>query len=287
MRKTIQDFDRSTLSKALAIAVLIFVAVLPVFLDPLSSTLDFGIFALAYIMFALGLNIVVGFAGLLDLGYVAFYAIGAYSIGWFASDHFAKANGGKGIHIGVSGFPSTLPGIHLNFLLIILAAVVICAGNALVRYVFNNSSNAWLEIQWYLYAAVFMLASSHTLRRDGHVRIDLIVGHFSKRTQVWIDLFGYAFFLLPICLLILWFAIPYARLAIDSGEMSSNAGGLIVWPARILIPIGFAQLVLQGVSEIIKRVAFLAGRSDGSDFARHVTTPEEEIAAIKAANDLE
>jgi branched-chain amino acid transport system permease protein len=104
-----------------------------VFLDPLSDTLDFGIFALAYVMFALGLNIVVGFAGLLDLGYVAFYAIGAYSIGWFASDHFAAANGEKGIHIGVSGFTSSLPGIHLNFLLILLLAMILAAiGGALI-----------------------------------------------------------------------------------------------------------------------------------------------------------
>src|SRR4051812_21234954 len=116
--------DRRTISIALALAALVVVAVLPVFLDPLSDTLDFGIFALAYIMFALGLNIVVGFAGLLDLGYVAFYAIGAYSIGWFASDHFAKAGGGKGIHIGVSGLPSTPPGIHLNFLLILVGAML-------------------------------------------------------------------------------------------------------------------------------------------------------------------
>src|SRR4051795_1422851 len=125
--------DRRTLNIAFALAALVVVAVLPVFLDPLSDTLDFGIFALAYIMFALGLNIVVGFAGLLDLGYVAFYAIGAYSIGWFASDHFSKANGGKGIHVGVSGFPLTLPGIHLNFLLIILAAMTLAAlGGALI-----------------------------------------------------------------------------------------------------------------------------------------------------------
>jgi branched-chain amino acid transport system permease protein len=119
--------DTRTFSIVLGLVVLVVVALLPVFLDPLSNTLDFGIFALAYIMFALGLNIVVGFAGLLDLGYVAFYAIGAYSIGWFASDHFSKAGGGKGIHIGVSGFPGTLPGIHLNFLLIILAAMILAA----------------------------------------------------------------------------------------------------------------------------------------------------------------
>jgi branched-chain amino acid transport system permease protein len=127
------NVDRHKLSIALGIAVLIVVAILPTLLDPLGSTLDFGIFALAYIMFALGLNIVVGFAGLLDLGYVAFYAIGAYSIGWFASDHFSAANGGKGIHIGVSGFTSSLPGIHLNFLLILLAAMLLAAlGGAII-----------------------------------------------------------------------------------------------------------------------------------------------------------
>jgi branched-chain amino acid transport system permease protein len=125
--QALANVDTRKLSIALGLAALIVVAILPALLDPLSSTLDFGIFALAYVMFALGLNIVVGFAGLLDLGYVAFYAIGAYSIGWFASDHFAKANGGKGIHIGVSGFSKTLPGIHLNFILIILAAMILAA----------------------------------------------------------------------------------------------------------------------------------------------------------------
>src|SRR4051812_48971756 len=128
MPSVLRDRDaRHKLSVALALALLIVVALVPLFVDPLSDILDFGIFALAYIMFALGLNIVVGFAGLLDLGYVAFYAIGAYSIGWFASDHFAKAGGGKGIHVGVSGFTSSLLGIHLNFLLIILAAMLLAA----------------------------------------------------------------------------------------------------------------------------------------------------------------
>ncbi|RJG21818.1 TRAP transporter small permease subunit [Massilia cavernae] len=168
----------------------------------------------------------------------------------------------------------------------LLAAVIICAGNALVRYAFNYSSNAWLEIQWYLYGAMFLLASAHTLKRDEHVRIDVVVGRFSKRTQVWIDLFGFLLFLLPVCLLILYDAIPYAQISIQSQEMSSNAGGLIVWPAKLLVPLGFFLLILQGISEIIKRIAFLAGRIDGHEFAKHVTTPEEEIEAIKAANKL-
>ena len=169
----------------------------------------------------------------------------------------------------------------------LLAAVVICAGNALVRYAFNYSSNAWLEIQWYLYAAIFMLASAYTLRRDEHVRIDVIVGRFSKRTQVWIDLLGFLIFLIPICLLILWHGIPFALMSIESAEMSSNAGGLIVWPAKLLVPLGFALLILQGISEIIKRVGYLLGRSDGHEFAKHVSTPQDEIDAIKAANHLD
>jgi TRAP-type mannitol/chloroaromatic compound transport system permease small subunit len=169
----------------------------------------------------------------------------------------------------------------------LLAAVVICTGNALIRYAFNSSSNAWLEIQWYLFAAIFMLASSHTLKRDEHVRIDVIAGRFSKRTQVWIDLLGFLLFLMPICLVILYYGVPFALLSITSAEMSSNAGGLIVWPAKLLVPLGFLLLILQGVSEIIKRVAFLAGRIDGHEFAKHATTPEEEIEAIKAANQLQ
>jgi TRAP-type mannitol/chloroaromatic compound transport system permease small subunit len=168
----------------------------------------------------------------------------------------------------------------------LLAAVVICTGNALVRYILNTSSNGWLEIQWYLFAAMFMLASSHTLKRDEHVRIDVIAGRFSKRTQVWIDLFGFVFFLMPISLVILYYGVPFALLSIQSQEMSSNAGGLIVWPAKLLVPLGFLLLVLQGVSEIIKRIAFLNGKLDASAFSKHVATPEEEIAAIKAANKL-
>jgi len=168
----------------------------------------------------------------------------------------------------------------------LLLAVLICAGNALVRYSLNMSSNAWLEIQWYLFAAVFMLASPHTLRRDEHVRIDVVTGRFSKRTQVWLDLFGYLFFLMPVCLVILYYGIPFGMLSVRSAEMSSNAGGLIVWPAKILVPIGFALMILQGISEIIKRIAYLRGRLDASAFSKHATTPEEEIAAIKAANQI-
>lgn len=176
--------------------------------------------------------------------------------------------------------------IGLSISWALLLAVLICSGNAIVRYAFNTSSNAWLEIQWYLFGAIFLLAASYTLRRNEHVRIDVIVGRFSKRTQVWIDVFGFLFFLLPATLLILYFAVPFALESVRNQEVSSNAGGLIVWPAKILIPIGFLLLTLQGVSELIKRVGFLMGQIDASVFEKQSTTPAEEIEAIKAANNL-
>lgn len=168
----------------------------------------------------------------------------------------------------------------------LLAAVLVCAVNALVRYSFNFSSNAWLEIQWYLFAAVFMLAAPHTLRRDEHVRIDVVVGRFSRRTQVWIDLAGFFLFLLPISFVILYYGIPFGLESLRSGEMSSNAGGLIVWPAKILVPFGFALMILQGVSEIIKRIEYLRGRLDESAFTKQAPTPQQEIDAIKQANRI-
>lgn len=168
----------------------------------------------------------------------------------------------------------------------LLISVLICTGNAIVRYAFNYSSNAWLEIQWYLFSAIFLLATSYTLRRNEHVRIDVVAGRFSKRTQVWIDVFGFVFFLMPITLITLYYAIPYTVISIQSQEVSSNAGGLIVWPAKALIPIGFALLALQGLSELIKRIGYLQGKVDASAFEKQTTTPEEEIEAIKAANNL-
>jgi TRAP-type mannitol/chloroaromatic compound transport system permease small subunit len=168
----------------------------------------------------------------------------------------------------------------------LLVSVLICTGNAVVRYTFNTSSNAWLEIQWYLFAAMFLLATSYTLRRNEHVRIDVIAGRFSKRTQVWIDIFGFLVFLLPMSIIILYYAVPYALLSMQNQEVSSNAGGLIVWPAKLLIPVGFLQLTLQGISELIKRIGYLQGKVDASEFEKHSATPEEEIEAIKAANKL-
>lgn len=168
----------------------------------------------------------------------------------------------------------------------LLIAVIICSGNALVRYTFDISSNAWLEIQWYLFAAIFLLATSHTLHRNEHIRIDVISSRLPKRAQVWVDIFGFTIFLLPISLIILYYAAPYAWESFQSQEYSSNAGGLIVWPAKLLIPVGFLMLTLQAFSEIIKRIGYLLGKVDASEFERRAATPEEEIEAIKAANKI-
>lgn len=143
---------------------------------------------------------------------------------------------------------------------LVLAAVLISSGNAIVRYALNTSSNAWLELQWYLYAAVFLLSAGYTLLRNEHVRVDLVTGRLSPRGQAWIDLLGGAFFLLPLAILILWLSWPMFMESFSRGEMSSDAGGLIRWPVKFLIPAGFALLALQGVSECIKRAAFLSGR---------------------------
>ncbi len=145
---------------------------------------------------------------------------------------------------------------------LILAAVLVSAGNAIVRKMFNMSSNAWLEAQWYLFGAVFMLAAAYTLKQNEHIRIDIFYGARTKRTQDWIDLFGHLFFLLPFCLLMLWLLTPYTLHAIQSGEVSANAGGLILWPSKAVILAGFILLTFQCLSEIIKRIAIMQGLMD-------------------------
>ena len=141
----------------------------------------------------------------------------------------------------------------------ILATVLVSAANATSRYALNMASNAWLELQWYLYSAVFLFCSGYTLLHNEHIRIDVVSSHLSRRTQVWIDVFGILLFLLPMSIFIMWLSWPIFMNAWVSGEMSSNAGGLIRWPARALVPAGFFLLSLQGVSELIKRIAFLQG----------------------------
>ena len=163
---------------------------------------------------------------------------------------------------------------------LILAAVLISAGNAVVRKAFNASSNGLLEIQWYLFAAVFLLAAGYTLLRGEHVKIDVIFGRFSKRTQIKIELFGFFVFLLPFVYAVLVEFTPLFLKALQSGEMSENAGGLIRWPVYAMVPIGFVLLGLQGVSEIIKRLGFLMGLCDDPTVKKQQKSAEEELAEV-------
>lgn len=139
---------------------------------------------------------------------------------------------------------------------VILSCLISCL-NAVVRYVLNTSSNGWLEIQWYLFAACVMLGAAQVLRVNEHVRVDVFYGQLSSRKKVWIDLLGLLFFLMPAMLTMLYFSAPLFWKMFVSGEMSSNAGGLIRWPAMLMLPLGFSLVLLQGVAEIIKRIGWL------------------------------
>ena len=166
---------------------------------------------------------------------------------------------------------------------IVLIVVLISAGNAIMRYAFNYSSNALLEVQWYLFGLLFLSCSGYTLLRNEHVRIDLLSSKLSKRGQAWIDIFGIIFFLMPMAVAILVLSWPVFMHAFESGEMSNSAGGLIVWPARLMIPVGFALLIMQGVSELIKRIGFLQGRCpDPSEKPDAKSAEEQFIDMIKA-----
>jgi TRAP-type mannitol/chloroaromatic compound transport system permease small subunit len=162
---------------------------------------------------------------------------------------------------------------------LILAAVLISTGNAIVRYAFNKSSNSWLEIQWYLFSFVFLFCAAYTLLHNQHVRIDILTGHLSGRAKAWIDILGTVFFLLPMAILIMWLSWPVFVDAYKSGEVSTNAGGLTVWPGRLMLPAGFLLLVLQGFSELIKRVAFLLGMIPDPAEKDEGPTDEELLAA--------
>lgn len=142
---------------------------------------------------------------------------------------------------------------------LILVAVLVSATNAIIRKLFNISSNSWLELQWYLFGAAFMGAAAYTLQQNEHIRIDIFYGSRSRRTQHWIDLFGHVFFLMPFVVLMIWQLLPYTLQAYHSGQISTNSGGLIIWPARALLAAGFILLFAQGISEIIKKIAVMRG----------------------------
>jgi TRAP-type mannitol/chloroaromatic compound transport system permease small subunit len=161
---------------------------------------------------------------------------------------------------------------------LVLAAVLISAANATVRKLFNVGSNAFLEIQWYLFAGVFLLAAGYTLLRQEHVKIDVVLSRFPRRTQIKVEIFGLIAFLLPFVVVIIALVMPLVVRAYVTGEMSSNAGGLIRWPVFALLPIGFVLLGLQAISELIKRIAFLQGLIDDPGKKKHEKSAEEELA---------
>jgi TRAP-type mannitol/chloroaromatic compound transport system permease small subunit len=161
---------------------------------------------------------------------------------------------------------------------LVLAAVIISAGNAIVRKVFNYSSNALLEAQWYLFSTVFLLCGGYTLLRNEHVRIDVIAGRLSRRAQAWIDVLGTLFFLLPMALIFIYLSWPVFLRTWAHDEMSGSAGGLAIWPARLIVPIGFSLLALQGVSELIKRIGFLRGAAPDPIDLLHGRSAELELA---------
>jgi TRAP-type mannitol/chloroaromatic compound transport system permease small subunit len=145
----------------------------------------------------------------------------------------------------------------------VLLACAVSAGNAFLRYSISVGSNAWLEMQWYLFAGVVMLGASHTLFRNEHVRVDILYGWVAPRTRLWIDILGLILFLLPAMALLAWMTWPVFLESFLRGEMSGNPGGLIRWPAKLLMPLGFALMVAQGLSELIKRIAVLNGVPTG------------------------
>jgi TRAP-type mannitol/chloroaromatic compound transport system permease small subunit len=146
-------------------------------------------------------------------------------------------------------------GVVANWM--VLLACLISAGNAMSRYLFSMSSNGWLEIQWYLFAGMVLLGAPFTLKMNEHVRVDLVYGMVSERTRIWIDIIGGFLFLLPICIILIYFTWPWFVDSWRIGEISTNAGGLIRWPVKLMLPVGFALMALQGISEIIKRIAAL------------------------------
>jgi TRAP-type mannitol/chloroaromatic compound transport system permease small subunit len=164
---------------------------------------------------------------------------------------------------------------------LLLAAVIISTVNAIVRKTFNLSSNAYLEAQWYLFAAIFMLGAGYVFLHDQHVRIDVLAGRLSRRVQVWIDVVGITFFLLPLCAFVVWTAMPSVMTAWDTQEVSANPGGLIRWPLYALVPIGFSLLALQSLSELFKRIGFLTGAGPDPHAKPEVTDEELLLEELK------
>jgi TRAP-type mannitol/chloroaromatic compound transport system permease small subunit len=168
---------------------------------------------------------------------------------------------------------------------LLLLAVIISAGNAIIRKAFNMSSNAYLEAQWYLFAAIFTLGAGYVFLHDQHVRIDVIAGRLKRRTQIWIDVVGITFFLLPLCGFVIWTSLPSVQTAFAMQEVSANPGGLLRWPLYVLVPLGFGLLALQSLSELLKRLGFLTGH--GPDPHAKPEKTDEEMLVEELQNEAD
>lgn len=161
---------------------------------------------------------------------------------------------------------------------LVLIVTLVSAGNAVMRKLFSLSSNSWLELQWYLFGAIFLLASGYTFLRNEHVRVDVLAQKLAEKTQVKIEIFGVIFFLLPAALLVFWLSIPFFYQSFITHELSSNTDGLIRWPAKLLITLGFGLLILSGISHLIKCVGFLLGKCDNPMKVGDEKSAEEALA---------
>ena len=170
----------------------------------------------------------------------------------------------------------------------ILAAVIVSTVNAIIRKVFNVSSNSWLELQWYLFGAVFMLGAAYTFLKNEHIRIDVVTSNFTKRTRDWIDVMGHIVFLIPFCWIMIYHGLPFFYRSFAINEASMNAGGLTVWPAKLFIPLGFIFLLAQAISELIKRVAIIRGdlEDENSVVGHHAAAEAEAARLLDVAKEL-
>lgn len=184
-----------------------------------------------------------------------------------------------GLARGIDRF-NTVVGRAVSWL--ILLAVVVSAGNAIVRKIFNTSSNMWLELQWYLYGAAFMGAAAYTLLENEHIRIDLVYGAWSRKVQHWIDLIGHVLFLMPFTILMVYYLYPYALRSYERGEGSASFGGLLLWPAKTILLVGFVLLFFQGISEIIKKIAVMRGLIEDKHAVSGHHVPPEIDEALRA-----
>jgi TRAP-type mannitol/chloroaromatic compound transport system permease small subunit len=163
---------------------------------------------------------------------------------------------------------------------LVVAAALISAGNAVIRKLFDLSSNAWLELQWWLYAAVFLLAAPSTLALNGHIRIDILNQRFSRAWRNWIEIIGHALFLMPMAAIVVWTSWPFFVASFEQNEQSPNYGGLPQWPAKLLIPVAFAILFLQGVSELIKRIAIMRGELPETMLGEEPSSGHLQVPAV-------